>query len=114
MDRSRDLSVSPHPFYWVWLVIYANHPSRPYGLPVPYRRFHEKFATLLASHGGRPHWAKQHCLKPKDVEALYPKFDDFRRVLQRIDPDGIMLSEYVRRHIEGEDIAQRMFKKRPL
>ncbi|ORY30569.1 D-arabinono-1,4-lactone oxidase [Naematelia encephala] len=94
---------------WIGVVSY-----RPYGLPVPYRRFHEKFASLLASHGGRPHWAKQHALRPKDVEHLYPKFQDYRRVLQRVDPDGVLRSENVRRHIDGEDIAERMFKKRPL
>lgn len=45
---------------------------------------------------------------------MYPKFEDFTRLLQRVDPDGVMRSEYVRRHIEGEDVAQRMFKKRAL
>lgn len=86
---------------------------RPYGLPVPYRQFHEKFAALLASYDGRPHWAKQHALKPNDIKAMYPKIDDYRRVIQRVDPDGIMRSEYVRRHIEGEDVAERLFKRRP-
>ena len=88
------------------------HVFRPYGMPVPYRKFQERFATILASHHGRPHWAKQHTLKPKDVEALYPKFDDYRRVLQRIDPEGILRSEYVKRHIDGEDVDERVFKKR--
>jgi L-gulonolactone oxidase len=79
---------------------------------VPYRQFHDKFASLLASHGGRPHWAKQHALGPKELEALYPQFGDFRQVIQRVDPDGIMRSEYVRRHIEGEDLPARIFKER--
>ena len=81
---------------------------------MPYRQIHEKFAALLASHGGRPHWAKQHALKPRDLEALYPKFADFRRVIRRVDPDGLLRSEYVRRHLEGENIAERMFKGRPI
>lgn len=92
---------------WIGFVTY-----RPYGLHMPYRQIHEKFAALLASHGGRPHWAKQHALKPRDLEALYPKFADFRRVIRRVDPDGLMRSEYVRRHLEGENIAERMFKGR--
>lgn len=81
-------------------------------MSVPYRKFHEKFASLLASHGGRPHWAKQHNLKPKDIEALYPQFGAFREVLHRVDPEGIMRSEYVRRHIDGENIDERVFKDR--
>ncbi|WWD18677.1 hypothetical protein CI109_103131 [Kwoniella shandongensis] len=92
---------------WIGVVTY-----RPYGLAVPYRDFHTKFASLLASHGGRPHWAKQHTLRPKDIEALYPKFNDFVDVIKRVDPQGVLRSEYVRRHIEGEDLGDRMFKAR--
>lgn len=92
---------------WIGVVSY-----RPYGLPVPYRKFHEKFAALLAAHGGRPHWAKQHTLRPKDVEALYPQFQEYKQVLKRVDPNGIMRSEYVRRHIDGENVPDRVFKTR--
>ncbi|WRT67989.1 uncharacterized protein IL334_004964 [Kwoniella shivajii] len=92
---------------WIGVVTY-----RPYGLAVPYRKFHEKFASLLASHGGRPHWAKQHTLRPKDLEAVYPKFNDFKDVLHRVDPNGIMRSENVRRHIDGENVPDRVFKTR--
>ncbi|WWC88457.1 uncharacterized protein L201_003368 [Kwoniella dendrophila CBS 6074] len=92
---------------WIGVVTY-----RPYGLAVPYRKFHEKFASLLASHGGRPHWAKQHNLRPKDLEAIYPKFNEFRDVLQRVDPDGILKNENVRRHIDGENVPDRIFKTR--
>ncbi|OCF57031.1 D-arabinono-1,4-lactone oxidase [Kwoniella mangroviensis CBS 10435] len=92
---------------WIGVVTY-----RPYGLAVPYRKFHEKFASLLASHGGRPHWAKQHSLRPKDLEVIYPKFNDFRSVLQRVDPNAIMRSENVRRHIDGENVPDRVFKTR--
>lgn len=85
----------------------------PYGLPVPYRKYQGRFAEICAAHGGRPHWAKEHNLTPKGIEALYPRFDEFRDVLARVDPEGIMRSEYVRRHIGGEDVALRMFKRRP-
>lgn len=92
---------------WIGVVTY-----RPYGLSVPYRQFQEQFAEILSSHAGRPHWAKQHGLKPKDVEALYPKFGEYRQVLERVDPQGVLRSEYVRRHLEGEDISDRVFKRR--
>ncbi|KAK8858782.1 hypothetical protein IAR55_003012 [Kwoniella newhampshirensis] len=92
---------------WIGVVTY-----RPYGLSVPYRAFHSRFASLLSSHGGRPHWAKQHTLRPKQIEALYPKFNDFVDLINKVDPEGVMRSEYVRRHIEGEDLGDRMFKAR--
>ncbi|ODN73934.1 hypothetical protein L202_07440 [Cryptococcus amylolentus CBS 6039] len=92
---------------WIGVVTY-----RPYGLAVPYRKFHEKFAALVAAHGGRPHWAKQHTLGPKSLEVMYPKFKDFQNILQRVDPMGVLRSENVRRHIDGEDIPDRIFKTR--
>lgn len=92
---------------WIGVVTY-----RPYGLPVPYRAHQQKFADVCAAHGGRPHWAKEHNLTPKGIEALYPRFGDFRDVIHRVDPQGVMRSEYVRRHIDGEEIAARHFKKR--
>ncbi len=41
---------------------------------------------VLASGGGRPHWAKRHSLTPADVHRLYPRADDFLRVRQAWDP----------------------------
>ncbi|GMK54008.1 hypothetical protein CspeluHIS016_0105940 [Cutaneotrichosporon spelunceum] len=93
---------------WVGVVTY-----RPYGLPVPYRVFQTRFAQICAAHGGRPHWAKEHWLAPKDVEEIYERFPEFRAVIQRVDPQGVLRSEYVRRHILGEDLPLRMFKRRP-
>ena len=85
---------------------------RPYGLAVPYRKFHARFAEILTRYDGRPHWAKEHTLRPKQISALYPNFDKFKDVVKRVDPDGIMRSEYVRRHFEGEEVSQRIFKDR--
>ncbi|KIR27416.1 D-arabinono-1,4-lactone oxidase [Cryptococcus deuterogattii 99/473] len=92
---------------WIGVVTY-----RPYGLSVPYREFQDKFSSLLQSYGGRPHWAKQHVLGPKTLEVIYPKFKDFQQVLRRVDPNGVLLSENVRRHVEGENIPHRMFERR--
>ncbi|ORX37208.1 D-arabinono-1,4-lactone oxidase [Kockovaella imperatae] len=92
---------------WIGVVTY-----RPYGLPVPYRQFQKRFSSICADHGGRPHWAKQHSLEPKSIENLYPNFSQYLQVLNRVDPQGILRSEYVKRHIEGVPISGRMFKKR--
>lgn len=92
---------------WIGVVTY-----RPYGLPMPYREFQEKFSSLLKSYGGRPHWAKQHVLGPKTLEVIYPKFKDFQQLLRRVDPSGVLLSENVRRHVVGENIPDRLFERR--
>jgi len=109
MDGKQPGSVLSHTGRYFLLLL---SDGRPYGFPVPYRKFQERFANILASHGGRPHWAKQHALKPKDIEALYPKFADYRSVIERVDPAGTFRSEYVRRHLDGENISDRCFKRR--
>ena len=83
---------------------------RPYGFNVPYRRLFEAYETIVTRHGGRPHWAKAHALRPSELRKLYPKFDDFVDVLNLYDPDGVFRNEYVRRHIYGEEVHARVFK----
>jgi L-gulonolactone oxidase len=90
----------------------THPPSRPYGFPVPYRKYFSKFEEIVFSHGGKPHWAKMHKLKPEDLRRLYPGFDDYRRVLERVDPKGLFRSEYVMRHVFGVDVDSRIFKLR--
>ncbi len=92
----------------------ANVRSRPYGLNVPYKTLFQRFEDILARHGGRPHWAKAHRLRPDDLRKLYPRFDDFIGVLQEVDPQGMFRNEYVQRHLygkEGPQYGERVFKR---
>ncbi|GAA5889432.1 hypothetical protein JCM16303_005561 [Sporobolomyces ruberrimus] len=77
---------------------------RPYNLPVAYRSTFNTFASLITLHGGRPHWAKTHTLTPSILEKTYPRFRDFMRVRARVDPEGVLVNGYVRRHLLGIDV----------
>jgi len=93
---------------WIGIIQY-----KPYGLNVPYRKLFERFENILVRHGGRPHWAKSHRLRPDGLRALYPRFDDFTRVLNDVDPNGLFRNEYVQRHVfgkEGPQYHERIFK----
>ncbi|KAJ6536388.1 L-gulonolactone D-arabinono-1,4-lactone oxidase [Mycena capillaripes] len=92
---------------WIGIAQY-----KPYGFNVPYRRFFSAFEAIVARHGGRPHWAKAHHFTPATLRALYPRFDDFVKVLEEVDPEGVFRNEYVRRHVFGEGIGERVFKVR--
>jgi L-gulonolactone oxidase len=99
-SESDDIWLSPsngQQTCWIGIVQY-----KPYGLEVPFRELFERFETILLRHGGRPHWAKAHRLRPDALRALYPRFDDFVRVLQTVDPHGMFRNEYVQRHIFGK------------
>jgi L-gulonolactone oxidase len=83
--------------------------TRPYGFKVPYRKLFERFEQIVLRHGGRPHWAKAHRMRPDNLRSLYPRFDDFVQVLEDIDPQGLFRNEYIARHIFGSKVDDRVF-----
>lgn len=91
-------------------------PERPYGFNVPYRVLFRRFESIMMKYGGRPHWAKAHSLRPDTLRTLYPRFDDFCRLLGEVDPSGTFRNEYISRHIfglVGTQYDERVFKDRP-
>ncbi|KAG0197736.1 hypothetical protein BGX33_000360 [Mortierella sp. NVP41] len=72
---------------------------RPYGKPVPYKRFWSGYEKIMASFDGRPHWAKAHSVTPEGLEESYPKMKEFSAIRQRLDPEGMFLNNYLRRHL---------------
>ncbi|SCZ94672.1 BZ3500_MvSof-1268-A1-R1_Chr12-3g04036 [Microbotryum saponariae] len=87
---------------------------RPFNLPVPYKKLFKAFESVLLQHGGRPHWAKSHTVGTRGLENLYPKFGDFLNVRERVDPQGVLLNAYARRHLlgqVGEEVDFKKFKK---
>lgn len=70
---------------------------------MPYRDHFARFSSILFSlFSGKPHWAKTHTLTPADLRKLYPRFDDFLAVRERVDPGRVLANEYVKRHLLGE------------
>lgn len=52
---------------------------------------------VLKAHGGRPHWGKLHTRQADGLAALYPRYDDFRALRDRLDPDRVFANAYLRR-----------------
>ncbi|KAG1472052.1 hypothetical protein G6F56_001766 [Rhizopus delemar] len=80
---------------------------RPYGKPVPYKKYWKAYEDIMREYNGRPHWAKAHGQTRHDLEASYPKFNDFLKVREKLDPKGIFVNDYLRRHVvsENHDVA---------
>ncbi|KAF9156754.1 hypothetical protein BG015_001618 [Linnemannia schmuckeri] len=72
---------------------------RPYGKAVPYKRFWAGYEKIMASFDGRPHWAKAHSVTPEGLEESYPKMKEFSAIRQQLDPEGMFLNDYLRRHL---------------
>ena len=52
---------------------------------------------LTAQVGGRPHWGKVHSLAAADLRAVYPRFDDFVALRDRLDPTGVLSNDHLDR-----------------
>lgn len=68
-------------------------------MAVPYKRFWAGYEKIMASLDGRPHWAKAHSVTPEGLEESYPKMKEFSAIRQRLDPEGMFLNDYLRRHL---------------
>ncbi|GBC03040.1 hypothetical protein RclHR1_04960004 [Rhizophagus clarus] len=72
---------------------------RPYDKPVPYKKLWAEFEKIMRSYGGRPHWAKAHTMTTIEFEKTYPKFKEFIKLQKSLDPNGIFLNSYLKRHL---------------
>ncbi|KAJ2964478.1 hypothetical protein NQZ79_g617 [Umbelopsis isabellina] len=75
---------------------------RPYGKPVPYKKYWRIYEDIMRSLGGRPHWAKAHGQTVDDLEESYPKFRDYLQVRDKMDPNRLFVNKYIERHIVGK------------
>ncbi len=53
----------------------------------------------LSQSGARPHWGKLFTMKPEHLQSIYPKLPDFRRLLQRYDPQGKFRNGFLDRNL---------------
>lgn len=63
---------------------------------MPYQDYFAGIEAIHRRHNGRPHWGKLHTRTAAELAALYPRWDDFRRVRAALDPQGIFLNNYLR------------------
>ena len=63
----------------------------------PYEPYFRAFEALCRPLGGRPHWGKLHYRTAEDLRPVYPKFDDFVAVRDRLDPARVFTNEYLDR-----------------
>jgi L-gulono-1,4-lactone dehydrogenase len=53
--------------------------------------------AIMREYDGRPHWGKRHYRSASDLRPLYPDFDRFIGVRERLDPDRVFANDYVDR-----------------
>ncbi len=68
---------------------------------LPCRDLFLDMEAIFREHRGRPHWGKLHTRSAGELAALYPRFDDFVRLRDRLDPRGVFLNDYLRTLLFG-------------
>jgi L-gulono-1,4-lactone dehydrogenase len=53
--------------------------------------------TIMKAHEGRPHWGKMNTRTAADLAPAYPKFGEFLKVRDRLDPDRVFTNDYLDR-----------------
>ncbi len=55
----------------------------------------------MRGYGGRPHWGKMHTQTAGTLREVYPRFDDFLRVRDELDPERRFANPYLDRVLGG-------------
>jgi len=71
---------------------------------LPFQAYFDRFESIVAEVGGRPHWGKLHSLDAGRLRPLYPRFDEFRRVRATVDPEDRFGNAYLARVFGAHDL----------
>lgn len=52
---------------------------------------------VFRKHEARPHWAKRHKMAGYELEEIYPKWESFIELREKLDPTGKFLNEYLKK-----------------
>ncbi|MET9495114.1 D-arabinono-1,4-lactone oxidase [Streptomyces sp. NPDC006552] len=63
----------------------------------PYQRYFTAAEQIFTAHEGRPHWGKIHTRDAAYFAQAYPRFGEFTRLRDRLDPDRLFGNAYLRR-----------------
>ncbi|MGG8405410.1 D-arabinono-1,4-lactone oxidase [Streptomyces sp. 12297] len=63
----------------------------------PYQAYFTAAERIFTAHGGRPHWGKVHTRDAEYLASVYPRFAEFAKVRDRLDPDRVFGNDYLRR-----------------
>lgn len=73
----------------VYLAVHQYHRTDP-------GEYFAAMQDIFVAHEGRPHWGKLHTLGPDHLRSVYPRFDDFVAVRDRLDPERRFGNAYLR------------------
>lgn len=83
-----------------WLSPFQGGPRGSVAVHAYYRDdfsfLYELVEPIFRRYDGRPHWGKLHTLRGQQLQAIYPRWNDFLAVRRELDPEGRMLNPYLK------------------
>ncbi|MEO5878460.1 MAG: D-arabinono-1,4-lactone oxidase [Streptosporangiaceae bacterium] len=83
-----------------WLSMAHDRRTAFIAVHVYHRNDHQDYfegiEEILTAFGGRPHWGKMHTRDAAYLETVYPKFAEFQKLRDDLDPDRRFLNPYLR------------------
>ncbi|MBC9226110.1 FAD-binding protein [Aeromicrobium sp. 636] len=73
----------------VYIAVHQYHRTDP-------TSYFAAMQDIFIAHEGRPHWGKMHTLGSDHFRKVYPRFDDFLGVRDRLDPGRKFTNDYLR------------------
>lgn len=65
-------------------------------LGMPYETYFRGAEEIFIGYEGRPHWGKMHTQKASYLKRKYPKWEDFLKVRQEMDSEGMFLNTHLK------------------
>ena len=65
-----------------------------------YRTYFDAIEAIFKKYNGRPHWGKMHTLTTNELSQRYPKWNEFQAIRKQLDPDGLFMSDYLKKLME--------------
>ncbi|MCU1470168.1 MAG: FAD-linked oxidoreductase [Glaciihabitans sp.] len=85
----------------LWLSTASGRATGYIAVHRHYREDHRAYfaavEAIMKAHDGRPHWGKMNQRTAEDLAPVYPRFEDFLKVRDRLDPDRLFANDYLRR-----------------
>ncbi|MFE1442112.1 D-arabinono-1,4-lactone oxidase [Streptomyces sp. NPDC058739] len=63
----------------------------------PYQEYFTAAERIFTAHEGRPHWGKVHTRDAEYFAGVYPRFGEFTKLRDRLDPQRLFQNDYLRR-----------------
>ncbi len=84
----------------IWLSQFYQRPGAAISVhnfhDKPYLPYFSEMEAIFDRYQGRPHWGKIHTKTEKEFSELYPQWQAFKKLRQRLDPDR----RFINKHLE--------------